>query len=141
MDVHGPRQPLAVCGRNVFDAYPDAGEFRLRETSNGRIYQSGSIVDWQGGFDDGKIIYAFCPEGPTREALIPPAWAPDVRWRCNRWHRACLGAGRATTVLPARTAGRDVACLPVEKRFQFGGMDQFRSIGLRKQPSGVERHG
>lgn len=41
---------LAIGARNVFDEYPDEGEFRLRETSNGRIYRSDSIVDWQGGF-------------------------------------------------------------------------------------------
>jgi iron complex outermembrane recepter protein len=41
---------VAVGARNVFDEYPDEGEFRLRETSNGRIYRSDSIVDWQGGF-------------------------------------------------------------------------------------------
>ena len=50
---------LAVGARNVFDEYPDEGEFRLRETSNGRIYRSDSIVDWQGGFYYGKIKYAF----------------------------------------------------------------------------------
>jgi hypothetical protein len=59
MDVHVLRQPLAADDRNVFDAYPDAGGFRLRETSNGRIYRSEPIVDWQGGVYDGKISYAF----------------------------------------------------------------------------------
>jgi iron complex outermembrane receptor protein len=50
MDVHRPRQPLAVGARNVFDEYPDEGEFRLRETSNGRICRSDPMVDWEGGF-------------------------------------------------------------------------------------------
>ena len=59
MDVHGARQPLAAGTRNVFDAYPDEGGFRLRETSNGRICRSEPIVDWQGGVDYGKISYAF----------------------------------------------------------------------------------
>jgi iron complex outermembrane receptor protein len=50
---------VAVGARNVFEEYPDEGEFRLRETSNGRIYRSDSIVDWQGGFYYGKIKYSF----------------------------------------------------------------------------------
>ena len=41
---------IAIGARNVFDEYPDEGEYRLRETSNGRIYRSDSIVDWQGAF-------------------------------------------------------------------------------------------
>ena len=37
--------------RNVTDEYPDAPNYNtLRETGNGRIYRSDSIVDWQGGF-------------------------------------------------------------------------------------------
>ncbi|KJS37901.1 MAG: hypothetical protein VR74_07150 [Hyphomonas sp. BRH_c22] len=36
--------------RNVLDEYPDEGDPALRETGNGRIYRSDSIVDWQGGF-------------------------------------------------------------------------------------------
>lgn len=50
---------VSVGARNVFDEYPDEGEYRLRETSNGRIYRSDSIVDWQGGFYYAKIKYAF----------------------------------------------------------------------------------
>lgn len=50
---------VAIGARNVFDEYPDEGEYRLRETSNGRIYRSDSIVDWQGGFYYGKIKYTF----------------------------------------------------------------------------------
>jgi iron complex outermembrane receptor protein len=50
---------VAIGARNAFDEYPDAGEYRLRETSNGRIYRSDSIVDWQGGFYYGKIKYSF----------------------------------------------------------------------------------
>jgi iron complex outermembrane receptor protein len=50
---------VAVGARNVFEEYPDEGEFRLRETSNGRIYRSDSIVDWQGGFYYGKVKYSF----------------------------------------------------------------------------------
>ena len=33
------------------DEYPDEADYPLlRETGNGRIYRSDSIVDWQGGF-------------------------------------------------------------------------------------------
>lgn len=37
--------------RNVTDEYPDEADYvKLRETGNGRIYRSDSVVDWQGGF-------------------------------------------------------------------------------------------
>jgi iron complex outermembrane receptor protein len=41
---------LAVGARNVLDAYPSVGDPYLQETTNGRIYRSDSVVDWQGGF-------------------------------------------------------------------------------------------
>lgn len=50
---------VALGVRNVFDEYPDPGEYRLRETSNGRIYRSDSIVDWQGGFAYLKAVHTF----------------------------------------------------------------------------------
>ena len=50
---------ISVGVRNAFDEYPDKGEYRLRETTNGRIYRSDSVVDWMGGFYYGKIKYTF----------------------------------------------------------------------------------
>ncbi|MBI1340847.1 TonB-dependent receptor [bacterium] len=50
---------IALGFRNVFDQYPDEGDFALRETSNGRIYRSDSIVDWQGGFTYLKAVHSF----------------------------------------------------------------------------------
>ncbi len=50
---------IALGVRNVFDEYPDPGEYRLRETSNGRIYRSDSVVDWQGGFAYLKATHSF----------------------------------------------------------------------------------
>jgi iron complex outermembrane receptor protein len=41
---------LALGARNVLDSYPAEGNPYLQETTNGRIYRSDSIVDWQGGF-------------------------------------------------------------------------------------------
>lgn len=41
---------LAIGARNVLDTYPAEGNPYLQETTNGRIYRSDSIVDWQGGF-------------------------------------------------------------------------------------------
>ncbi|KFZ36455.1 TonB-dependent receptor [Shewanella mangrovi] len=38
---------LTVGGRNIFDNYPDKGQF---ETGQGRIYRSDSVVDWNGGY-------------------------------------------------------------------------------------------
>ena len=43
----------------MFDTYLNEGGFGPRETSNGRIYRSEPIVDWQGGVYYGKISYAF----------------------------------------------------------------------------------
>ena len=50
---------VSVGVRNAFDEYPDKGEYRLRETTNGRIYRSDSVVDWMGCFYYGKIKYTF----------------------------------------------------------------------------------
>jgi iron complex outermembrane recepter protein len=41
---------LAVGARNILDSYPAEGNPYLQETTNGRIYRSDSIVDWQGSF-------------------------------------------------------------------------------------------
>ena len=41
---------LAVGARNILDTYPKEGDPYLQETTNGRIYRSDSIVDWQGSF-------------------------------------------------------------------------------------------
>lgn len=41
---------LAIGARNALDAYPAEGNPYLQETTNGRIYRSDSIVDWQGAF-------------------------------------------------------------------------------------------
>ncbi|MEM9843047.1 MAG: TonB-dependent receptor, partial [Pseudomonadota bacterium] len=38
---------ITVGARNIFDQYPDEGEF---EVCCGRIYRSDSVVDWQGGY-------------------------------------------------------------------------------------------
>ena len=38
---------LSIGARNVFDNYPEPGEF---EVCCGRVYRSDSIVDWQGGY-------------------------------------------------------------------------------------------
>ncbi|MEM6653908.1 MAG: TonB-dependent receptor, partial [Pseudomonadota bacterium] len=38
---------ITVGARNIFDQYPDEGDF---EVCCGRIYRSDSIVDWQGGY-------------------------------------------------------------------------------------------
>jgi len=41
---------LAIGARNILDTYPKEGDPYLQETTNGRIYRSDSIVDWQGSF-------------------------------------------------------------------------------------------
>jgi iron complex outermembrane receptor protein len=41
---------VAVGVRNILDTYPKEGDPYLQETTNGRIYRSDSIVDWQGSF-------------------------------------------------------------------------------------------
>ncbi len=41
---------ISVGARNVLDTYPKIGNPYLQETTNGRIYRSDSVVDWQGGF-------------------------------------------------------------------------------------------
>ena len=41
----GERYSLTAGGRNLFDTYPERGEF---ETCCGRIYRSDSLVPWQG---------------------------------------------------------------------------------------------
>ncbi|MEQ9507278.1 MAG: TonB-dependent receptor [Hyphomonas sp.] len=50
---------LMIGARNIFDQYPDEGDPALAETSNGRIYRSDSIVDWQGGFLYVKAVKSF----------------------------------------------------------------------------------
>lgn len=41
---------VAIGIRNVLDTYPEEGNPRLGETTNGRVYRSDSPVDWQGRF-------------------------------------------------------------------------------------------
>ncbi|MDJ0920036.1 MAG: TonB-dependent receptor [Henriciella sp.] len=47
---------LSLGARNIFDTYPDEGEF---ETCCGRIYRSDSVVDWQGGYYYAKAVARF----------------------------------------------------------------------------------
>ena len=49
---------LTVGGRNIFDEYPDADSIGESGT-NGRIYRSDSLVDWQGGFYYAKVAAKF----------------------------------------------------------------------------------
>jgi iron complex outermembrane receptor protein len=39
---------LTLGGRNIFDAYPEKDT--TGDATNGRIYDSGTVVDWQGGY-------------------------------------------------------------------------------------------
>ena len=48
---------LSAGVRNLFDNYPEPGT--IGETTNGRIYRSDSIVDWQGGYYYAKFNYTF----------------------------------------------------------------------------------
>ncbi|MBU1288736.1 MAG: TonB-dependent receptor, partial [Alphaproteobacteria bacterium] len=42
---------FTIGARNITNEYPYEPDYNnLRETGNGRIYRSDSIVDWQGGF-------------------------------------------------------------------------------------------
>jgi iron complex outermembrane receptor protein len=41
---------FALGARNILDTYPAEGDPYLQETTNGRIYRSDSVVDWQGRF-------------------------------------------------------------------------------------------
>jgi len=47
---------LAIGARNLFDAYPDVGNF---EVGQGRIYRSDSVLDWQGGYYYAKVSLKF----------------------------------------------------------------------------------
>ena len=47
---------ITVGVRNLFDTYPQYDEI---EASNGRLYRSDSIVDWQGGYYYTKLEYTF----------------------------------------------------------------------------------
>ena len=49
---------LTVGARNIFDNYPTPDETGEQGT-NGRIYRSDSIVDWQGGFYYAKVQMKF----------------------------------------------------------------------------------
>jgi len=49
---------VSVGGRNIFDNYPDPDKTGESAT-NGRIYRSDSVVDWQGGFYYAKISAKF----------------------------------------------------------------------------------
>ena len=56
---YDPNTRFSIGARNIFDQYPDEGDPALRETGNGRIYRSNSIVDWQGGFAYLKATRSF----------------------------------------------------------------------------------
>jgi iron complex outermembrane receptor protein len=49
---------ITVGGRNIFDEYPDA-DTTGESATNGRIYRSDSLVDWQGGFYFAKVAAKF----------------------------------------------------------------------------------
>ncbi|MEM1144452.1 MAG: TonB-dependent receptor [Pseudomonadota bacterium] len=52
---------LTVGGRNIFDEFPDElnEEIGQRDQCCGRLYDSGTIVPWQGGYYYGRLQYNF----------------------------------------------------------------------------------
>ena len=48
---------VMVGGRNITDEYPDKDE--LGDDCCGRIYDSGSTVDWQGAYYYGRVTFDF----------------------------------------------------------------------------------
>ena len=48
---------ISIGARNAFDQYPDEAE--LGDSCCGRIYRSGDIIDWQGGYYYVKLIANF----------------------------------------------------------------------------------
>jgi iron complex outermembrane receptor protein len=49
---------LSFGGRNIFDNYPDPDKIG-ESTTNGRIYRSDALVDWQGGYYFAKLTAVF----------------------------------------------------------------------------------
>jgi iron complex outermembrane receptor protein len=52
---------LTVGGRNIFDEFPDElnEEIGRRDQCCGRLYDSGTIVPWQGGYYYGRLQFNF----------------------------------------------------------------------------------
>ncbi|MFN3164115.1 MAG: hypothetical protein ACE37N_11705, partial [Pseudohongiellaceae bacterium] len=48
---------LTLGGRNVFDEYPD--QDTISDYCCGRIYSSGTVVGWQGGYYYGRLRVDF----------------------------------------------------------------------------------
>jgi len=46
-------------GRNIFDQYPDKISKVLNDYCCGRVYDSGSVVPWQGGYYFGRVTVSF----------------------------------------------------------------------------------
>ncbi|MCI4643522.1 MAG: TonB-dependent receptor [Hyphomonadaceae bacterium] len=50
---------LSLGARNVFDEYPDEADKSIGDACCGRVYESGLIVDWQGGFYYARVSAEF----------------------------------------------------------------------------------
>ncbi len=50
---------VTVGGRNIFDDYPDKASKVLNDFCCGRVYDSGSVVPWQGGYYFGRLTVGF----------------------------------------------------------------------------------
>jgi iron complex outermembrane receptor protein len=51
---------VTLGGRNIFDEFPDElNEVGRSDQCCGRIYDSGSVVPWQGGYYYGRIAAEF----------------------------------------------------------------------------------
>jgi len=46
-------------GRNIFDEYPDQVDKTINDDCCGRVYDSGSLVPWQGGYYFGRVSVNF----------------------------------------------------------------------------------
>ena len=50
---------VSVGGRNIFDEFPDVISKVLNDDCCGRVYDSGSLVPWQGGYYFGRVSVSF----------------------------------------------------------------------------------
>ena len=52
---------VAVGGRNLFDSFPDELDREASDNDQccGRVYSSGTIVPWQGGYYYGRVNFSF----------------------------------------------------------------------------------